>query len=80
MDFSNSDINSLVTSYIKNETFGFLNPNLQISDDAMILLINVVYLREVWSQLGDLEFTSSTYNFLNYDKSKKKTKLLQGDY
>jgi serpin B len=81
MDFDNTDVNSLVTSYIKNETYGFLSPDMDVKENAAILLMSVVYLRDVWNELGnDLDFTEAAYDFHNSDKSTKNTKLLQGNY
>ncbi len=81
MDFANSDVNSIVTSYIKNETCGFLSPDLQITPATALLLMNVVYLREVWDEFGeDLQFTPEKYDFVNYDNTKTPIKLLTGGY
>lgn len=81
MDFLNSNVNELVTSYIKNETRGFLAPNLEINTSTLIMLMNVVYLKEVWNEYGEnLGLTDQKYDFQNYDKTKTSTKLLRGDY
>lgn len=81
MDFIGSDVNKLVTSYISNETQGLLSPNLGISPNTMLILMNVVYLRDVWSDLVEaLDYTENTYTFLNYNKSTTSTKLLDGFY
>lgn len=81
MDFLNSNVNELVTSYIKNETRGFLAPNLEINTSTLIMLMNVVYLKEVWNEYGEnLGLTDKKYDFQNYDKTKTSTKLLRGDY
>jgi serpin B len=81
MDFLNSNVNELVTSYIKNETRGFLAPNLELEPSTLIMLMNVVYLKEVWNEYGEnLGLTDQKYDFQNYDKTKTSTKLLRGDY
>lgn len=81
MNFSETDVNKLITSYIKNETKGFLAPNLDINSETVFVLLNVVYLKEVWDYFGeDLSFTKEKYDFINYDKSTTSTKLLMGDY
>ncbi len=81
MDFKGSDVNSLITSYISNETRGFLKPNLELSPETLLVLMNVVYLRDVWNDMNEpLPLTENNYDFINYDKSKKSTQLLRGYY
>ncbi len=81
MDFSGSDVNEIITSYIANETRGFLSPNLQLTPETLLVLMNVVYLRDVWDEYGyALDLTDQKYDFVNYDKSKKSTQLLQGNH
>ena len=78
---ANCDINPIITSYIQNETNGFLHPNLEISPDAEMVLMNVVYLKEIWKVLGtELSLTDKKYNFNNYDGSSASTTLLEGEY
>ena len=77
----NYDINKVITSYIKNETNGFLSPELQLSNDAAMVLMNVVYLKEIWEEFGgELSLTEKKYDFHNYDGSSLSTPLLQGFY
>ena len=81
MDFDGSNVNDIITSYIANETRGFLKPNLEITPETLLVLMNVVYLRDVWDEYGDeLDLTDTKYDFVNYDKSKKSTQLLQGNH
>lgn len=81
MDFDGSDVNKIIASYISNETRGFLSPNLEITPETLLVLMNVVYLRDVWDEYGDaLDLTDKKYDFVNYDKSKKNTQLLEGNY
>ncbi len=80
LDFT-TNVNSVITSYIKNETNGLLSPNLEVSDDMAMVLLNVVYLRDIWNEFNeDLEFTSEKYDFKNFNNSKTSIKLLQGYY
>ena len=75
------DINKTLTSYIKNETNGLLSPDLNIDADTYMVLMNVVYLREVWNLLAqDLQLTSNKYKFRNYDNSNSSLQLLTGEY
>ena len=81
MNFDNDDVNSILSSYISNETRGLLCPNLEVNPDVFLILMNVVYLRDVWNELGnEFSFTDQTYDFVNYDQSKTNTQLLKGHY
>lgn len=81
MDFSTANVNELLTSYISNETNGLLQPDFNYDSNTAILLMNVIYLREIWNEYGhDLPFTDDNYDFLCYDQSKVSSKLLQGSY
>lgn len=77
----NTDINNTLKSYIKNETNGLLSPDLNLDADTYMVLMNVVYLREVWNLLAqDLQLTSNKYKFRNYDNSNSSLQLLTGEY
>ncbi len=77
----NTDINKTITSYIKNETNGLLSPDLQIKQDTYMVLMNVVYLRDIWNLFAnDLELTTNKYKFRNYDNSISQLQLLTGTY
>ena len=81
MDFETTDVNDLIKSYISNETNGLLQPEFNYDENTAILLMNVIYLREIWNELGEnLPLTDDKYDFLCYNQSKVNTQLLQGDY
>jgi serpin B len=81
MDFANTDVNELVTSYISSETNGLLKPTFDLDENTAILLMNVLYLRDIWSEFGsDLDLTDQPYDFVNYDRSTLSTQLLKGYY
>ena len=81
MKFNETDVNKIISSYISNETEGLLNPKLEINPETFLVLMNVVYLREIWNEYAnDLSLTDKNYNFVNYDQSKTNTQLLQGYY
>ena len=76
-----SNINQLIKSYVKNETRGLIDPDLELSKDVELVLMNVVYLKDVWKRFGiDLDFTDKKYTFHNYDGSTTTTPLLLGEY
>ena len=81
MDFEGSDVNEIIKSYISNETNGLLSPNLELTAETFLVLMNVVYLRDIWSEFGsDLDLTDKPYDFVNYDRSTLSTQLLKGYY
>ena len=81
MNFDEDDVNSILTSYISNETHGLLSPDLDVKPDVLLILMNVVYLRDIWNRFGnEFSFTDQKYDFVNYDQSKTNTQLLCGHY
>ncbi|MBR2200941.1 MAG: hypothetical protein IJ894_09405 [Bacteroidales bacterium] len=81
MDFEGSDVNEIIKSYISNETNGLLSPNLELTAETFLVLMNVVYLRDIWSEFGsDLDLTDKPYDFVNYDRSTLSTQLLKSYY
>ena len=80
MDFANTDVNELVTSYISSETNGLLKPTFDLDENTAILLMNVLYLRDIWSGGNEYPLSDKKYDFVNYDKSKKSIKMLEGVY
>ena len=81
MDFEGSNVNEIIKSYISNETNGLLSPNLELTAETFLVLMNVVYLRDIWSEFGsDLDLTVQPYDFVNYDRSTLSTQLLKSYY
>ncbi len=80
-DFKSGEGNKLMNSYIKNETRGFLDINLDVPPSTVMALMNVLYIKEIWNQSGnDLIETKDEYEFSNTDKTIRKGKLLNGYY
>ena len=80
MDFDNTNVNELVKSYISQETNGLLNPTFDLDENTAILLMNVLYLRDIWSGGEEYPLTDKKYDFVNYDKSTTSVNMLQGVY
>lgn len=80
MDFEGSDVNEIIKSYISNETNGLLSPDLELTAETFLVLMNVVYLRDIWNNYNDLQLTDQPYDFVNYDRSTLSTPLLEGYY
>lgn len=82
-DFTNNNkqANRAVKSFVKKQTNGLINRDFNISSDSSFVLLNTLYLKNIWNMYGtNLPFTSEKYNFVNSDGSKNSTKLLQGKY
>ena len=81
MDFETTDVNEIIKSYLSNETNGLLKPKFDYDAETAILLMNVIYLSEIWNEYGDdLPLTADKYDFLCYNQSKVNTQLLKGAY
>ncbi len=80
-DFKSGEGNKLINAYVKNETRGFLDVDLDVSTETVLALMNVLYLKEVWNDHNrDLEETKNKYDFVNSDQSKVSQKLLEAEY
>ncbi len=80
-DFLSGEGNKLINAYVKNETRGFLDIDLNVDPETVLALMNVLYVKEVWNDNSrDLDDTDKQYEFENSDKSVVKQKLLQGYY
>lgn len=82
MDLNKKEsIKEYIKEFISKQTDGFLKPDYQLSHDTIFLLINTLYLKDVWKSTGkDISLTEERYNFRNFDGSIKNGKLLMGKY
>ena len=76
---NNKQANKDLTKYISDETYKFLKPDLNISEYAKIVLMNLLYLKTAWGNL-DLNLTLDEFEFLNSDLSTTKKKFIVGKY
>lgn len=77
---NNGTANKALQDYVNKNTKGLINNSFNLPVDTLLALVNTFYLKEVWDVEDDLVFTKEKYNFTNYDKTTKETKLLQGYY
>jgi serpin B len=77
---NNGTANKALQDYVNKNTKGLINNSFNLPVDTLLALVNTFYLKEVWDIEDDLVFTKEKYNFTNYDKTTKETKLLQGYY
>ena len=76
---NNKQANKDLTKYISDETYKFLEPDLNISEYAKIVLMNLLYLKTAWGNL-DLNLTLDKFDFLNSDLSTTKKQFIVGKY
>ena len=82
-DFENDNAKATkdIENFISNATKGLIEPTLDIPTDTLALLINTLYLKDVWSLDGeDLPFTSDQKTFTKVDGTTVLKKLLKGYY
>ena len=78
---NNDAANKAVQDYVYRNTKGLINNEYKFSVDTLFLLINTLYLKDVWDNLGkDLIYTSDMYKFKNINNTTTDTKLLTGYY
>ena len=67
--------------FIKESTKGLINPELKFSPLTVFVLMNTLYLKDIWNQDGDeLTLASEDYTFTNSDKTVSNKRLLQSYY
>ncbi len=78
---NNHKANQALRDYVKRNTKGLIDRDFQLSKDALIALVNTLYLKDIWNSLGDeLTFTKEKYSFKNYNDQIQNLELLQGYY
>lgn len=81
-DFKNDNksANQAVREFVSEKTKGLIDKDFGLNTDTAFALINSLYLKDVWYDLGeDLDMTKVKYTFAG-KKSKKSVNLLNGDY
>lgn len=76
----NKAANLAVREFVKDNTRGLIDKDFRLSEDTLFALINTLYIKDVWNDFGEDLSLTKPYEFVNYDKSKTITKLLQGYY
>lgn len=78
----NANANKAITNFIKEKTNGLLSPDLKLSNVTFFVLLNTLYLKDVWNMLGnDLALYNGDIDFTNSDGSVASNKdFLLGNY
>ena len=76
---NNKASNQAIREFIKQATRGLIDQDLQLSPATIFVLMNIVYLKDIWNEFGgDLSYAPSTHQFKNSDGSISKKQLLMG--
>lgn len=77
----NGKSNKLVRSFIKEQTNGLIDQNLELDVSTLVVLLNTLYFKDTWNDDGiNLSFTNEKYPFTMEDSSQKSINLLKGYY
>lgn len=80
-DKNNKQANKDITGFIKQSTNGLLEPNLNLEPSTLFVLMNTLYLKDIWNEGGyDLSEASNLYRFKNKGGVLSNKKLLMGNY
>ena len=78
---NNELANKAVGDFVYRSTKGLIDSKYEFDTDTLFLLINTLYLKDVWNYFGDeLEFTKDSYNFKNKNNETSLINLLEGYY
>lgn len=73
--------NYAIKSFIKKQTKGLINEEMDIDAQTLFVLINTLYLKDVWNMYGDdIAMTGNAYSFKERDGEEERLKFLQGKY
>ena len=73
----NKETNEAMEYFIKDKTKGLLNPKLNLSPETLFVLMNTLYLKDIWNPYGsDLSYAPNTYKFTNMNGSVSNKQLL----
>lgn len=82
-DFTNSNrnANKALREFTAEKTKGLIDRDFGISERTSFLLVNTLYLHDIWNMYGDeLRFVDGKHNFTAGDGTKKEVRYLQGRY
>ena len=80
-DKDNKNSNKAIQEFINDKTKGLINPELRFSKETLFILMNTLYLKDIWNDFGeDLSYASKDYKFTNRNNKESKKQLLEGYY
>lgn len=82
VDFQNNarKSNHEINKFVREKTDDFLSPQFDFPKETLLTLLNVIYLKDVWSDSESGLREVSGYSFTNHDGTVSNQKLLSGSY
>lgn len=70
-----------IKEFISEKTKGLIKPKLELPIETLFVLMNTLYLKDIWNDAGDeLNEASPKYTFTNHDGKVSNKRLLVGNY
>ena len=66
--------------FVEQKTKGLISPDFQFNVNTFFVLMNTLYLKDIWKDGGDDLSTTKDYKFTNANKSVSENPLLVGNY
>ena len=80
-DGHNKESNNAIKEFINEKTKGLINPDINLAPEILFVLMNTLYLKDVWNEAGsELSFSQNPYFFKEGNGNAEQTKLLIGNY
>ena len=78
----NKETNAAISNFINDKTRGLIKPDLQLSPDTLFVLMNTLYLKDIWDDCGsELSYSNNPdYFFTNSNQTKSNKQLLLSPY
>ena len=77
----NKEMNKSIQNYVKDKTKGLINNEFKFSENTMLVLLNILYYKDIWNELGDdLPYFNKEIEFKNKNGEISKKKFLEGYY
>ena len=71
--------NEAIEEYIYRNTRGLINPDLDLSKETLFVLLNTLYIKDVWNDYGhELGYADGSYKFKNSNGQYSSKQLLHG--
>ena len=77
-DKYNKETTEAIEYFIEQKTKGLIQPDLQFSPETFFVLMNTLYLKDIWNEWGGDIPTTNKVTFTNADGSVSKKELLAG--
>lgn len=81
-DFGSDKAGKQISAFIEEKSNGLLKPDLEFSGNTIFVLMNTLYLKDIWNIEGiDLDYSSDPeHYFVNSNKQRSNKQLLKAYY